>query len=168
MSLYLPAMAIGKQPGGILLALIGIEKLLRAMALLIIAVKAHQLLHRDVGQTLEQWVHAIRIDPANEHVHNLIHRLTGVSHRQLEAISLGSFLYSGLFLIEGLGLILHKLWAEFLTVITTALLLPMEVYEIFQGHHRHLGVKIIVFALNVAILIYLIVRVRKETGRRRA
>ncbi len=57
-------------------------------------------------------------------------------------------------------MILRKRWAEYLTVITTALLLPLEVYEIARGHH--LAVKIIILVLNVAILLYLIGRLWKH------
>ena len=38
-----------------------------------------------------------------------------------------------LFLVEGVGLWLLKRWAEWLTVIITSSLVPIEIYEI----HRH-------------------------------
>ena len=34
--------------------------------------------------------------------------------------------------LEGIGLLMRRLWAEYLTVIATAILLPLEVYEIVQ------------------------------------
>jgi hypothetical protein len=37
--------------------------------------------------------------------------------------------YAGLLLTEGLGLLLRKRWAEYLTIITTAGLIPIELYE---------------------------------------
>ncbi|HZK79880.1 MAG TPA: DUF2127 domain-containing protein [Humisphaera sp.] len=148
-----------KQPQWILV-LIGLGKLLKAAGLLFVALKANQLLHNDAAETIARWVHILRIDPGNVHVHNVIHRLTGISHHQLKEIRLGSFIYASLFGTEGAGLILRKRWAEYMTVITTGLLLPMEVYEIFHGHRQ--AAKIVVFALNIIIVVYLIVRLKKE------
>ncbi len=55
--------------------------------------------------------------------------------------------------IEAVGLWYAKRWAEYLTFIATALLLPLEVYEIV---HRVSPLKVIGFAINLAIVIYLV------------
>jgi uncharacterized membrane protein (DUF2068 family) len=63
-------------------------------------------------------------------------------------------------LTEGIGLLLRKRWAEYFTIITTGGLVPLEIYEIA----RHVtAAKIVVLALNVAIVVYLVVRVREES-----
>jgi uncharacterized membrane protein (DUF2068 family) len=149
-----------KQPQWILV-LIGVGKLLKAAGLLFVAVKANQLLHSDAADTVAHWIHILRIDPGNAHLHDLIHRVTGVSPKELKEIRLGSFIYAGLFATEGIGLVLRKRWGEYLTVVTTSLLLPLEVYEIFHGHH-HAAAKVVLFLLNVIIVVYLIVRLRNE------
>jgi uncharacterized membrane protein (DUF2068 family) len=64
-----------------------------------------------------------------------------------------------LFLTEGLGLWFLKRWAEWFTVIITSSLVPVEVYEI----HRHpSAVKVVVLAINVAVVGYLLYRIAKE------
>jgi uncharacterized membrane protein (DUF2068 family) len=66
-------------------------------------------------------------------------------------------LYAGLFLVEGTGLWLQRRWGEWATVVITGLLIPLEVYEIF----RHPNVlKIVVLVVNVAVVGYLIYRIR--------
>ena len=145
------------------LVVIGIGKLFKAALLLIVAVQAHRmLLHPVLAEKMELFLHAVRIDPHNLHVHSLINRVTGVSRRQLEVISFGSFLYAAMFATEGIGLVMRKRWAEYFTVATTALLIPMEIFEIFHGHHR--TAKVIVLAINIAIVVYLILRLRRELG----
>ena len=68
-----------------------------------------------------------------------------------------AFSMRGLFLAEGTGLWLRKRWGEWLTVIITSSLVPVEIYEI----HRRFGyAKIVVLALNVAIVLYLIYHMR--------
>jgi hypothetical protein len=60
---------------------------------------------------------------------------------------------------EGIGLWLEKRWAEWLTVIITSSLVPIEIYEIY----RHPSpVKISVFLLNIAIVVYLVYRIRNS------
>ena len=53
---------------------------------------------------------------------------------------------------------MRKHWAEYFTVITTAALIPLELYELA----RHFSwAKIVVLLVNIAIVVYLITRVRK-------
>src|ERR1700722_5622133 len=42
-----------------------------------------------------------------------------------------AFLYAALFAAEGIGLFLRRHWAEYLVVIVTGSLLPIEIYELF-------------------------------------
>ena len=56
-------------------------------------------------------------------------------------------------------LILRRRWAEYLTIITTGGLLPLEVYEI----NKHITwIKIGVLLVNIAIVVYLVARVRRK------
>ena len=70
--------------------------------------------------------------------------------RVLAAVLLGYALLEG---IEAVGLWLTKRWAEYLTFIATALLLPFEVYELTN---RVSVLKIIGFLINLAVVVYLI------------
>jgi uncharacterized membrane protein (DUF2068 family) len=71
----------------------------------------------------------------------------------------GSFLYAGLFLTEGIGLWLLKRWAMWFTVIITGSFLPVEIYELVR--HPSAG-KALVLMINLALLGYLIRRIRDE------
>ncbi len=141
------------------LLLIGLFKLLKGVALLAVGIGALRFLHRDLAQSIEHWVNILRVDPDNRHVHALLSRAFRVTPHQLKALSAGTFIYAALFLTEGTGLILRRRWAEYLTIITTGGLLPLEVYEIA----KHVTpVKIVVLIVNIAIVVYLVVRVRRE------
>ncbi len=136
-----------------LLILIGSVKLLKAVLLIIVALGMHHLLHHDAADILHHWVRAIRIDPENKYIHAGISKVTGLDERTLRDISFGTFAYGALFLVEGTGLLLRKRWAEYLTVISTTGLLPLEVYELF--HHPR-PAKFVVLILNLAIVAYLV------------
>jgi uncharacterized membrane protein (DUF2068 family) len=100
-----------------------------------------------------RWIDAFRIDPGNRYVQLLFEKLNLLDARRLKELSIGTFAYAGLFLVEGTGLALCKRWAEYLTVIATASFLPLEIYELV----RRLTVpRAAALVLNLAILLYLV------------
>lgn len=143
--------------GSSVLILIAITKLAEAAMLLLVAFGVHRLLHGNVQETLLHWVRAVRVDPDNRFAHSVLSRLTGLSTRALEEISLAMFMYGVLFSVEGVGLLLQKRWAEWVTVISTAGFLPIEVYEVIQ--HVRLA-RIVILLINSLIVVYLILRLK--------
>jgi uncharacterized membrane protein (DUF2068 family) len=141
-----------KQSSELLIA-IGIFKLLKAAMLIALGIGVHQLLHKDAADVLTHWIRAVRIDPHNHYIHIAIAKVTGLSDRTLRDLSIGTFVYAGLFLIEGIGLLLRRRWAEYMTIITTTGLLPVELYEVIHGPTK---IKVILLIANVLIVIYLI------------
>jgi uncharacterized membrane protein (DUF2068 family) len=139
--------------------LIAAFKLLKAGLLIALGVGAFKVLHKDKAALVEHWIEAFRLDPANRFVDAAIAKASDVGPEQIKKLGLGSFLYAGLFLIEGVGLWLLKPWAEWVTVIITSSLVPIEIYEI----HRHpSAVKLGVLAINLAIVVYLIYHIRSR------
>ena len=55
--------------------------------------------------------------------------------------------------IEAVGLWYMQRWAEYLTLVVTASLLPLEIYEL---NVRVSVLKIVAFALNIAVVVYLL------------
>ncbi len=85
---------------------------------------------------------------------------------RLKAIGMLALVYSAVLLTEGIGVWLEKRWAEWLMVIATASLVPLEAYHLV---HRPSLVKLALIAVNVAIVIYLILVLRRgSTHTRRA
>lgn len=154
---------IRKPERSLTLLLIALFKLTKGILLVIVGIGALKLLHRDVAQTVTHWVDILRVDPDNRFIHRLLAHALRVTPAQLKAASVGTFIYAALLLTEGTGLLLHKKWAEYFTLITTAGLIPLEIYELA----RHVtAAKIWVFLINVAIVVYLVARI--NSGARRA
>ena len=142
-----------------LLRLIAVFKFFKAAMLIALRVGAFHLIHKDLGEVLEHWTEALRLDPGNRFVDLALAKASHLHPQQIKKLGLGSFLYAALFLAEGTGLWLEKRWGEWLTVIITSSLVPVEIYEI----HRHpSAVKVAVLVINVAIVGYLIYRIRNE------
>ena len=139
--------------------LIAIFKLLKAITLIAIGVGALELLHRDVFSTLEHWVAVSGIDPGNRWVERGIEKASNLSHAKVKGLGIVSFIYAGLFLTEGIGLWLMKRWAEWFTIIITSSLVPVETYELYRHPS---ATKILVLIINIAVVIYLVYRIRTD------
>ena len=146
-----------KEPFSFVLFLIGVFKLFKALLLIVAGIGAIRLLHKDLASTAMHWVQVLRVDPDNRYIHGVLVRIFRVTPKQLRELSVGTFIYAGLFLTEGFGLLLRKHWAEYFTIITTGLFIPLELYELA----RHFTVtKLVVTVVNVLIVWYLVARVR--------
>src|SRR5258705_4543308 len=108
------------------LTAIAVFKLVKAALLVVVAVGAQRLLHRDIQETIIHWARAVRVDPDDHILQTILARVARVDPQQIKAISLGLFLYSALFATARAGLLRHKRWTAYLTVISTALLLPLQ------------------------------------------
>jgi uncharacterized membrane protein (DUF2068 family) len=143
----------------LILILIGMFKLLKALLLIAAGIGAIRLLHRDVAETVMHWTQVLRVDPDNRFLHGLLLRIFRVTPKQLKELSVGTFIYAGLFATEGIGLLLRKRWAEYFTIVTTSGLIPLEIFELA----RHFTVTRVVIAfINVLIVWYLVARVRSH------
>jgi uncharacterized membrane protein (DUF2068 family) len=139
--------------------LIAAFKLLKGFALLAVAIGVLKLLHKDVASEVERWINFLRVDPHNHLIDKLLAKVGLLDDRKLKELSIGTFFYSALLLTEGVGLALRKPWAEYLTIVSTASLLPLEVLEIAR---RVNFARIALFLINVAVVVYLIIEVRRK------
>jgi uncharacterized membrane protein (DUF2068 family) len=135
------------------LRLIGVFKLLKGLLLGAAAIAASLALkHGDVGELIIRWARVVHVAPGNPHLQTLLEKASS-SHGELKLLPIVFGIYSAMFLTEGVGLLLVQHWAEWMTVITTAGLIPIEVFEIYR---RFTSVRVAIFAINVAIAIYLV------------
>jgi uncharacterized membrane protein (DUF2068 family) len=140
-----------------LLRLIAIFKLLKAALLMAVGVGALRLLQKDVASAVEHWAELLKLDPNSHYMNTAIEKASNLTPDKIKVLGLGSIVYAGLFLTEGIGLWLEKRWAEWFTVIITGSLIPVEIYEISR---RTTPVKIAVLLINFAIVAYLVSRIR--------
>src|SRR5690348_6393419 len=139
------------------LRVIAAFKLLKGFALLALGIGALKLLHKDVEAIVVQWINMFQVDPHSHYLQLLLEKLSILDDRRLKELSVGTFIYSTIFLTEGAGLAFRKSWAEYLTIITTASLLPLEIYELAK--HASIG-KGLALVINLAVVVYLILEIR--------
>lgn len=141
------------------LQLIALFKFLKAFLFVLAALGAFGLLQHGVTDRAREWGSALAFGSGQRIVRHLVMQLLALSRSKIAALGVVALFYAALFMTEGIGLWRERRWAEYLTVILTGSLLPFEIYEI--AHHVTL-LRIGTFVVNVAVLVYLIVRLRQH------
>jgi len=145
------------------LRVIAAFKLLKGLALLALGIGALHLLHKDVATLVEHWINIFQVDPHAHYIRLLLEKLSILDDQRLKELSIGTFIYAAIFLTEGLGLALGKRWAEYLTIVSTASLLPLEIYELAK--HASIG-KGLALVINLGVVAYLIFELRRFPKKR--
>jgi uncharacterized membrane protein (DUF2068 family) len=138
------------------LRLIAVYKLIKAVTFVALGVGLMRLMHHNVAEMLRIYViDPMRFDPENRLVKWMIDRASELTNRRIEFFFSVAFFYAAIFATEGIGLFLRKHWAEYMVLISTGSLLPIEVWETYL---RWEWWKVGVLLGNLAILVYLIHR----------
>jgi len=140
---------------------IGALKMVEALSCILLGIGAMKLLHKDLVDVATRLFLALRLDPEGRFVNLILDKVALISPHELKQISVGIFCYAGLHTLEGVGLVLRKKWAEYVTLILTASFLPWEFFEII----RHFTwIKIVLTLINVLVVLFLVfyVRMREE------
>jgi uncharacterized membrane protein (DUF2068 family) len=142
-----------------LIRLIALFKMLKSALLIAVGMSALHLLHRDVASLMEHLVTTLGLDPGNRYVGRALQKIADLTPNKIKSLGVVSFIYAGLFLTEGIGLWLVKRWAEWFSVIITISLIPVEGYEVYRHPS---AIKCLVLVLNIAVVGYLLYRIRNE------
>lgn len=138
---------------------IGLFKLGKAILFFLLGVGAIHLLHKDLGDEIMRIATALKFDPESKVVTLLLEKVDLIDAHRLKQISLATFGYSVLALTEGIGLVLEKVWAEYLTLTLTISFLPWELFELTRHPNSF---RLSLLLINLAVLAYLIWLLRKK------
>jgi len=147
----------GRRDRGLLA--IGLFKLGKAILFFCIGIGALHLVHKDLGDEVMRLAARLKFDPESRVVTILLDKVDLIDAHRLKQISLATFGYSAVALTEGIGLVLEKVWAEYLTLFLTASFLPWEVYELSR---RPDWFRLSLLLINLAVLGYLIWALRRK------
>ncbi len=146
------------------LILIAAFKLAQAVLFIAVGVGALRLLHKDVGDLLEQLANHMRFNPESRLVNFILEKASLVDDRMLRRIGEVGFIYAALDLVEGTGLYLEKAWGEYLTLAITASFLPLEIFEVVR---RLTWIRVSLLAANLLVFFYLLKLVVENVRRHR-
>jgi len=144
-----------------LLPLIAIERSIRAVALIAIGLVLITHPHTDWGKTITDLSQHVGLDPSRNGIQRLIAKVQAISPDKYTVFGIIAIAYGVLEGVEGYGLWRRRRWAEYLTIVATSLLFVPEVYELTK---TQTPLKVGALLANIAIVVYLIVRLRRYGG----
>ncbi|CUQ65787.1 DUF2127 domain-containing protein [Candidatus Nitrospira inopinata] len=142
------------------LAVIALFKVVKGLLLLMVGLGLLELMHADLATLFSRLIEALHLNADSRIIHALVLRIDALQPHSVLVASLVSLGYAGLFLVEGIGLWFERSWAAYLTVVSTSLLVPFEVYEVIE---RVSILRVGVLLLNLLIVLYLVVQLKRHT-----
>lgn len=131
---------------------IGVFKLLEAVFFFLVGLGVIHFIHRDLGDEAVRVAERLKMDLDGRVMTWVLNHIDDLTAHRLKQIGVATFFYAGLRVAEGVGLVLEKLWAEYLTIGVTVSFLPWEIYEIFRKPDLwRLGLLV----TNFGVLVYL-------------
>jgi len=151
-------MALHKAPRRWPLVIIAVDKLAKALGLVTISF----LLAPRWNGPLTAWVTDVELGPHNWFITRILHSIeTGLGYppHTLHLVRIFVVLYAGLYVVEGVGLLFEKKWAEWVVVVATAASLPVEVFDFIR---RPAWDMLLLFGLNLLMAAYLLWRLHRQ------
>lgn len=135
------------------LLVIGLFKLGKAVFFFCLGLGAIHLLHKDLADEVVRLATALKFDPESRFVAVMLDKVDLIDHHRLREISIATLAYSAVALTEGIGLLMEKVWAEYLTLILTISFLPWELFELVR---RPSWFRLGLLVINLLVLGYLV------------
>ena len=134
------------------LVAIGAFKLLESVFFVLVGVGALHLIGKDLEDEALKLAAKLKVDSEGRLLPWVLDHLDTITAHRLKQIGILTFFWAGLRIVEGIGLVMEKLWAEYLTVGATTIFLPWEIYELVR-HPDY--IRFAVLVVNLGVLAYL-------------
>jgi uncharacterized membrane protein (DUF2068 family) len=140
-------------------------ELAKGMAVLLLGFGAVSLVHKDAWDVAEAVLRFLRVNPDHHHYAQVFLNLAdNVTDAKLWALAAGATAYSIVRFVEAYGLWRECTWAEWFALISGALYVPFEAYEVAR---RATPVHLAVLIINLGIVFYMLylrLSARKESA----
>jgi uncharacterized membrane protein (DUF2068 family) len=130
-------------------------KVLKTTSLAALGVTLLATRHKDPTNFLINTAMTLHVPITSHLLQRMLSFVANLTVQRRVALAATAFAYAALLGTEGLGLHYRKPWARWLTIIATASLIPLEVYECFR--ELHVG-RVVILIINVLVVIYLVRR----------
>lgn len=121
--------------------------------------------HAGLGAAAEELVEAFHLNPASRYPRIFIQAAESVGDGRLWLLAAGAMAYALVRFVEAYGLWRARRWAEWFAVASGGLYIPVELYELARGVS---WARVLLLAVNVAIVAYMAIVLRRSSRRRAA
>jgi uncharacterized membrane protein (DUF2068 family) len=111
------------------------------------------LIHRDLQQMAEHIVKHLHLNPSAHYPRVFLAAASKLDDARLWALAAGAAAYSGLRMLEAVGLWKARRWAEWLGALSGGIYVPVEVYE---AARKVTVTRLVLLIFNVAMVAYLL------------
>lgn len=125
---------------------------LKGLVVLLAGFGVLSLVHRDAWDVAESFLEWLHISPDAHYAQVFLNLADQVTDTKLWAVAIGALTYSTLRFVEAYGLWRERAWAEWLALISGAIYLPFEIYELCR---RPDWVRLTIFLVNLAVVLYM-------------
>ena len=146
------------------LAGIAVFKVVKGVSLLLVGLGLLKLVHAEIATLFSLLIEALHLNADSRLIHALVLKVDALQPHTVLLAGFVSLGYAAMLLVEGVGLWLELSWAAYLTVVSTSLLLPFELYEVIEQVSM---LRVGVLLLNLIIVLYLISQLKRHTFRAR-
>jgi uncharacterized membrane protein (DUF2068 family) len=144
------------------LRLISLIKFGKAVLLLATSYGLYKLLNPQLVDHLHDWLNSLTDTFERRLLERALDWIDSLGTARIHGILLVTGVYTLILLTEGTGLWLRKLWAEWLTVVASASLIPFELYHLLSGKSHNPMAVVAATVLNIVIVVYLAGLLRKN------
>ena len=148
-----------------LLRAVASVEIIKGIFVLLIGVSAILLVHKDAWVVAESILALLHISTDRHSAQMFLDFADNLTDARLWMAAQLAFIYSGLRFTEGYGLWKQRTWAEWIAFGSGMLLLPLEIRALLRGITF---LRSAVFAVNVAIFLYMFFLLREGRRLRRA
>lgn len=150
------------------LRLIALIKLGKAALLLATSYGLYKMLNPVLVDHLHEWLNSLTDTFERRLLERGLDWLDELGTTRIHGILVVTSLYTTILMTEGVGLWLRQIWAEWLTVLASASLIPFELWHLFYGNSHNPLAVMAATTLNVIIVIYLARQLQQNYQQRRA
>jgi len=162
-----PAVRRGKEVrSAAILRVFAVERFLRALVVASLAfvvwrfeyarISIEQAYQRELP-LLRSLFHQLGYNIDNSKLFGLFHRALNLSPGTIKLLAAGLAAYAVIEIVEGIGLWQARRWGEYFAFVATSLGLPYEVYDLVT---KFSVVALILFLINLALVLYLVITKR--------
>jgi len=110
------------------------------------------LVHRDAWDVAESFLEWLHISPDAHYAQVFLNLADQVTDTKLWLVAIGALGYSSLRFAEAYGLWKERAWAEWLALVSGAIYLPFEIYELAR---RPDWIRLVILLVNLAVVLYM-------------
>src|ERR1700730_10054565 len=129
-------------------------ELAKDLIVLLLGFGAVSLVHKDAWDAAGALLRFLHVNPDHHHYAQVFVNLAdNVTDKKLWAAAAGAAAYSIIRFVEAYGLWLERTWAEWFALVSGALYVPFEAYELAR---RPTLIHLVVLLINLGIVFYMV------------